>query len=137
MSINKLEISLSQYHETNKTWLFTEEFKDSGFIQEEIFEKYNEQLDSLNTDSIYLFEDLALYYLARTEYQVLNNSLNESIENMLSHSFKYAYLSIVKGSSICGCMELNPKLDMQRAGILFSQIIQSGRATQIEEQARH
>ena len=125
MFIKEIEESLINHHKANKRWLFTQKFQDSEFIKKEFLEKYNAQLEEVNTDSIYLFESLALYCLDRVQYQLKNSTDIKEIKDLISMSCEYSLMSIGKGNDICGCMELNPYLNMQRAGILFGLIIQS------------
>ena len=132
--MQKLQEELNEYFLENKTNLFTESWFDSDFIKNEVQEDYEKQIKDLDADFYYIFEDLAIYNLSRTVYEMSDKQFVNM--DLIAQGSKYAYLCIVYGNKSCGCLEINPFLNMFRAGLLLSMQIMAKSWDDVEESAQ-
>lgn len=132
LRINKMEKILEEYHLKSKDEYFSDSFEDANFIKETFNNDYKILLEKINSDIVYNFEVLALIHLDRAIYELYHEK-EEKVKGSLSYTQAYSYLTIVACSNACGCLEINPFLEMKRAGVLLNLQVLLSNENQIKE----
>ncbi len=123
--IEKYNKQLLQRFQDNQSWLFSENFKDSKFIEKEIdcYHIYYENDKFSENAFMFAFENLALYSYDRAIYFLIEQKSKEKFfEYFFLYSY-YSYIAIHESSKGCKCLKGIPDIKMKRATHLFASTI--------------
>jgi hypothetical protein len=114
--------SLLERFKDNQSWLFTDEFMDSEFIDIEYingFSYFFKEGGSYASNLWKAFSSLAIYSIERAMFFLIKEKNKEKFLEHFSLYSYYSYITIHEASKACKCLKGAPNLDMHRTTHLF------------------
>lgn len=132
INTGNLEKILKNYQIKNKDEFFSDNFEDANFIKKIFNKDYKNLLENINSNIVYNFELLSFLHLDRAIYELYNKK-EEKVELSLSYVQAYSYILLTECPKACGCLDINPFLEMRRSGVLLNLQVLLSNENQIKE----